>query len=215
MSIQVFSGAGTKSTASVKLPKVVVSDPAYAQTVHVALANEQRHRATTKRRGEVRGGGKKPWRQKGTGRARAGSSRSPLWRGGGITFGPIGQPRTLLHTNRHLANAALRRALTEHAEVNKLYVVTGKLDLAKSTVALKLLGKLGLPGTASFVVGDDEPDAVRGMRNLAGIDLHTVSSVRLSDLLRHGSIICSEAAYTALTGEPLKPARPPAAEEAA
>lgn len=202
MSIQVFTATGTKSTGTVTLSKLPeISKSALAQAAHVALTNEQRMRGATKTRGMVRGGGKKPWKQKGTGRARAGSSRSPIWRGGGITFGPVGAPRTMRHANRKLAQAAILHMLQARSDSDQLIIVSGKPDVAKAKAGQELLGKFGVSGAVVLVVTDAERPAIRGLQNIARVVVHTVSSLRLTDLLRSGTAVVTEAAFAELSGK--------------
>ena len=128
MSVASFTKTGSKSTAKVELPENVFSEDIQSHQLlkdtYVAyLSNGRTINAHVKTRGEVRGGGKKPWKQKGTGRARHGSIRSPIWRGGGITFGPTDDRNFTKKINKKAKQKALRQALTLAAEQNAIMVI--------------------------------------------------------------------------------------------
>src|SRR5213078_1339737 len=127
--------------------------------------------ASTKTRGQVRGGGAKPWRQKGTGRARAGSIRSPIWTGGGTVFGP--QPRHYtVKVNRKAGRAALRSALSVHAERGSVAVLdVGAFDSPSTKAAAAALQKSDQPQPTLVVLGEDEAAAAKSFRNLAGVSV--------------------------------------------
>src|SRR5207244_4044483 len=116
MTVVTFTSAGTKATTPAKLNKnvfgVEVKNHELLKQAYLAyLGNARTNAARTKTRGEIRGGGKKPWRQKGTGRARFGSSRNPIWRGGGITFGPTGNENHTIKLTTSSKRTALKQAL--------------------------------------------------------------------------------------------------------
>src|SRR5579885_2385393 len=128
MSVATFTKSGAKATTPAKLDKQVfgekVDNHELLKRAYVAyLANGRSNAAKTKKRGEVRGGGKKPWRQKGTGRARFGSTRNPIWRGGGITFGPTGDENYSVKVPTAAKRKALRQALSLAADENRIIVI--------------------------------------------------------------------------------------------
>src|SRR5512138_346765 len=147
------------------------------QAVHdVVVAYQAAQRmgtACTKTMGEVNGSGKKPWRQKGTGRARAGSFASPLWRGGGVVFGP--KPRDFSKTvTRKTRQLALRRALSERLRAGDVLVVDDlKLDSPKTKEFLGLLSALELKGTALLVASAPDKNLTLASRNVANVALAT------------------------------------------
>jgi large subunit ribosomal protein L4 len=177
--------------------------PLVHETVRAEL-NARRHgTASTKTRGQVSGGGAKPWRQKGTGRARAGSSRSPVWTGGGTVFGP--QPRSYtFKVNRKEQRAALRSALSLHAERGSIAILDASIFTApKTSQAVDLLDDWKIPTgqvTPTLVVLVPEEDsAALSFRNLKRVAVLTAESVGVADLLGAASLVISEPALQALT----------------
>jgi len=175
------------------------------QSVRAEQAARRRGTAATKTRAEVRGGGAKPWRQKGTGRARAGSSRSPLWAGGGTVFGP--QPRSYtFKVNRKEQRAALRSALSLHAQRGSLAVFDAAAFTAPKTVeASDLLEDWGQPRATLVVVAAEESSAALSFRNIARVAVRTPEGVGVADVLGAASLLISEAALPRLTARAAKP----------
>jgi large subunit ribosomal protein L4 len=147
----------------------------------------------------VSGGGAKPWRQKGTGRARAGSSRSPLWTGGGVVFGP--QPRSYtFKINRKEQRAALRSALSLHAQRGSLAVLdTAAFQAPKTSDARDLLDDWNQPQPTLVVLGADESTTALSFRNLARVAVLTPEEVGVADLLGAASLLVSETALPQIT----------------
>jgi large subunit ribosomal protein L4 len=186
--------------------------PLVHQTVRAELNARRRGTASTKTRGEVRGGGAKPWRQKGTGRARAGSSRSPLWAGGGITFGPTPRHYTF-KVNRKERRAALRSALSLHAERESLAVFDAGAFTEPSTAqAVRLLNDWDPAEPILVVLGAEEADAGKSFRNIGRTEALPVEQVGVSDLVGAASLLVSEAALQVLVARAASgpaPAAPP------
>jgi large subunit ribosomal protein L4 len=188
------------------------------QSVRAEQAARRRGTAATKTRGMVSGGGAKPWRQKGTGRARAGSNRSPIWTGGGVVFGP--QPRSYtFKVNRKEQRAALRSALSLHAERGSLAVLDASAFSApKTKQAFELLDDWNSsarpPGSTLVVLDADDANAALSFRNLAGVAVLTHENVGVADLLSAASLVISQPALDALTaraaGSAIAPAPAPA-----
>jgi large subunit ribosomal protein L4 len=171
--------------------------------VHEAVRAEQGARrqgtAATKTRGEVSGGGAKPWRQKGTGRARAGSTRSPVWRGGGTTFGPSPRSYTL-KVNRKARKAALRSALSVHADRGSLAIVDASVFTEPSTKkAAGILEDWNRKGRVLVLLGPEENAAGKSFRNLAGIGVLPVDDAGVTDIIGSASLLVSEVALQSLT----------------
>jgi large subunit ribosomal protein L4 len=181
--------------------------PLVHESVRAELNARRRGTAATKTRGEVSGGGAKPWRQKGTGRARAGSSRSPLWTGGGITFGPSPR-RYTFKVNRKERRAALRSALSLHAERESLAVFDASAFSEPSTAqAVQLLNDWDPAEPVLVVLGDEEGDAGKSFRNIARVDALRVQDAGVADVVAAASLLVSEAALPTLVERAAKPAR--------
>jgi large subunit ribosomal protein L4 len=180
-------------------------EPLVHQSVRAEQAARRRGTAATKTRGEVSGGGAKPWRQKGTGRARAGSSRSPLWAGGGTVFGP--QPRSYtFKVNRKEQRAALRSALSLHAGRASVAILDGGAFASPKTVdASDLLDDWGQARPTLVIVGAQESAAAMSFRNIARVAVRTPTDVGVADLLGAASLLVSEAALADLTARAAKP----------
>jgi large subunit ribosomal protein L4 len=168
------------------------------ETVRAEL-NARRHgTASTLTRGQVRGGGSKPWRQKGTGRARAGSSRSPLWTGGGTVFGPSPR-RYTVKVNRKARRAALRSALSVHAERESLAVFdAGAFDAPSTSQAAELLADWGPDAPTLVLLDESEEAAGKSFRNLARLEVMPVADAGVADVIGAASLLVSEAALPAL-----------------
>jgi large subunit ribosomal protein L4 len=176
------------------------------ECVVAELAARRRGTHATKTRGMVRGGGTKPWRQKGTGRARAGSSRSPLWSGGGTVFGP--SPRHyVVKVNRKARRAALRAALSLHAERGSLFGLDAAAFDAPSTKRAAGLLAERRSGSTLVVLGADEDAAARSFRNLEGVLVLAAEDVGIADIVRPAMLVASQAAVDALTARAAKRAR--------
>jgi large subunit ribosomal protein L4 len=172
--------------------------PLVHETVRAEL-NARRHgTASTKTRGEVSGGGAKPWRQKGTGRARAGSSRSPIWTGGGTVFGPTPRHYTV-KVNRKARRAALRSVLSMHAERESLAVFDASSFAEPSTKqAAELLAEWGAGAPTLVLLADSEAGAGKSFRNLAEAEAMPVADVGVAELVGAASLLVSEAAMASL-----------------
>jgi len=201
MELDVINRQGTP------VEKVSVADHAFAaevknhlfhQVVRMQLAGRRRGTASTKTRGEVSGGGKKPWRQKGTGRARAGSTRSPLWRGGGVALGP--KPRNYAYKlPKKVRRAALCSALSLKVQEGLLKVID-HLDLAvpKTKQMVSLLQDLGVEKAAIILLVDNNPNVQLSARNLPDVKVLRVEGVNVYDLLAHDYLICTREALMKL-----------------
>jgi large subunit ribosomal protein L4 len=173
--------------------------PLVHECVRAELGARRQGTASTKTRGLVRGGGAKPWRQKGTGRARAGSSRSPIWTGGGTVFGP--QPRSYtFKINRKARRAALRSALSVHADRGSLAVFdTAGFDAPSTKQAVAVLTDWGQPLPALILLGAEEAAAGKSFRNLERIRVMPVEDAGIADLIGAASLLCSTLALEQLT----------------
>jgi large subunit ribosomal protein L4 len=187
--------------------KVTVSDRTFGaevkshlfhQVVRMQLANRRRGTASTKTRGEVSGGGRKPWRQKGTGRARQGSIRSPLWRGGGIALGP--KPRDYAYwLPKKVRRAALCSALSLKVREGLLKVVD-RLELPepKTKRMVRLLKDLGVERRVLIFLAGDNVNVQLAARNLPDVKVLSVEGVNTYDLLYYEHIVCPKDALAKL-----------------
>ena len=191
-----------KTQAKTTLPKEVFAvDVKNHELLKLAydayLANNRTSAAQTKTRGEVRGGGKKPWRQKGTGRARFGSSRNPIWRGGGIVFGPRGNENYSKKLSTQAKRQAVRQALTLAEQAGKISVkdvaTTGKTaDVVKFLEANKLTRK------TLIVVEEKTPALIRATNNLQNVLLVSTKYLSVYTILNADAIVLSPASLPTL-----------------
>jgi large subunit ribosomal protein L4 len=188
--------------SAVKLDAAVFEAPFNGPLVHevvvAELAARRRGTHATKTRGMVSGGSAKPWRQKGTGRARAGSSRSPIWTGGGTVFGPSPRHYTV-KVNRKARRAALRAALSVHAERSSLHVLDAAAFDEPSTKRAAELLSAHRGGSVLIALADDELIAAKSFRNLAGVHVLHVDDVGVADLVGAATVVASQAALDNLT----------------
>ena len=169
--------------------------------VHLAvvrqLANNRQGTQKAKTRSEVSGGGRKPWRQKGTGHARQGSTRSPQWTGGGVVFAPV--PRDYsFKMNRKERRIALKSALTSKVQENKFLVLDElKLDEIKTKKMQKVLDNLKV-GKALVVVTDDSENVVRSAKNIPGVETASPSTINVYDILKYDTVIATKSSVAAI-----------------
>jgi large subunit ribosomal protein L4 len=189
-----YSKTGTKLDTTVKLEASVfgveASHELVGQAYRTYLANGRSAGATTLKRGEVRGGGKKPWRQKGTGRARVGSIRVPNWRGGGITFGPDGNQNYKIALPVRMKRLAIRHALSLQADAGQISVIEafGSTDgRVKPTV--DLLTKLGLSGSVVVVVASKTDLLERATRNIQGLQLVSAKYLNVYTIMNSDHLV--------------------------
>jgi large subunit ribosomal protein L4 len=195
--------AYVNKTGTVALDAEVFEAPFNSALVHECVRAEQAARrrgsASTKTRGQVRGGGAKPWRQKGTGRARAGSSRSPIWTGGGVTFGP--QPRSYtFKVNRKERRAALRSALSIHSDRGTLAVLDPSgFDTPSTRQAAGLIAEWADGGSVLVVLTDDQARVALSFRNLDRVSVVSATAVGIVDIVGAVSLLATQEALDQLT----------------
>lgn len=156
------------------------------------LANRRQGTQSAKTRAEVRGGGKKPWRQKGTGRARQGSIRSPQWRGGGIVFAP--KPRSYRYTTpKKVRRLAMKSVLTSKVQEKELIVVDQlALEAPKTKALSEALKNMGAAKKALIVTADSDKNVVLSARNLPNTEVSTVGTMNVYDILKYDSLILTK-----------------------
>ncbi|GLX52881.1 50S ribosomal protein L4 [Streptomyces sp. MB22_4] len=196
--VDILSPAGEKA-GSVELPAEIfdakVSVPLIHQVVVAQLAAARQGTHKTKTRGEVRGGGKKPYRQKGTGRARQGSTRAPQFAGGGVVHGPV--PRDYSQrTPKKMKAAALRGALTDRARHNRIHVVSGVVEGQVSTKAAKsLFGKISERKNLLLVADRSDEAAWLSARNLPQVHILEPGQLNTYDVLVSDDVVFTQAAF--------------------
>ena len=195
--IPVFS-VQRETVGEFELPAVIVDQPQREhllyEMVKMQLANRRSGTAATKTRSQVRGGGKKPWRQKGTGRARAGSNRSPIWVGGGTTFGP--QPRSYAYRlPRSARKTALRSVLALKLRQEELVVVdTIEFAQPKTKQMIALLSQLDIGNSVLIVLAEADVNVQKSARNLPGVKVLLSQGLNVYDLLRYRKILFTRTA---------------------
>ena len=161
------------------------------------LANQRQGTQSTLTRTEVRGGGRKPWRQKGTGHARQGSIRAPQWKGGGVVFAPV--PRDYsFKLNKKEKRAALKSVLTSRVQENK-FIVLDELKLAevKTKEMKKVLDNLKV-NNALVIIGDDSENVALSARNIAGVQTASVNTINVFDMLKYNTIIATKSSVASI-----------------
>jgi large subunit ribosomal protein L4 len=187
---------------AVKLPEQLFSEPFHNDLVYEAVRAEQlarrRGTASTRDRGAVRGGGAKPWRQKGTGRARAGSIRAPHWTGGGVAFGPTPRGYTV-KVNRKARRRALRAALSVHASRSSVWVLdAASFDSPSTKAAADTLGRIDGPDRVLVLVGDEESACALSFRNIPRVSVLPGREAGVADVIGAAHLVVSEAAIEQL-----------------
>ncbi len=185
-----------EKTGTVTLDAQVFGAPVVPELLHEVVqmqrASMRQGTAATKTKGKVRGGGKKPWRQKGTGRARAGSTRSPIWRGGGTTFGP--RPRSYAYSiPKKKARKALFSALSSKVAEGALVVLEEwSFSEVKTRAMLRLMDKLALSGRVLIAVSQKDDDLVRMSANLPNVKLVEIRNLDVYSLLLNETLLITQ-----------------------
>jgi len=192
-------GGSKKVTLDDKAFGARFNGPLVHESVRAELNARRQGTASTKTRAQVSGGGAKPWAQKGTGRARAGSSRSPVWTGGGVVFGPTPRNYTF-KVNRKERRAALRSALSVHAERGTIAILDPAGFPEPSTkAAAALLAPWSGGGTVLVVLTEEQGNVALSFRNLDRVAVMSDSGVGIADILQGASLLVTEEALERLT----------------
>ena len=194
--VSVYNMEG-KEVGTMELNDAVFGVQVNEHLVHMAvvaqLANKRQGTQKAKTRAEVSGGGRKPWRQKGTGHARQGSTRAPQWTGGGVVFAPTPRDYTI-RLNKKEKRAALKSALTSRVQENKFIVVDElKLDEIKTKKFQNVLNNLNVKG-AMVVVGADSDNVVLSARNIHTVKTAYVNTINVYDILKYNTVVATKAA---------------------
>ena len=212
MAVSTYTGAGAKATTAAKVSKEVFgvevkNHQLLKQAYEAYLANGRDNLALVKTRGLVRGGGRKPWKQKGTGRARFGSSRNPIWRGGGIVFGPTGEENYTKKISTTSKRVALRQALSLANAGGKLIVMEKLASKEGKTADMaKLLARVGVTRDALVVVDAKTPELVMATANLQNVMLVTAKYLNVFDIMNADHIVMTSDALKVVE-DWLKPAK--------
>lgn len=186
----------TKPTLSKDVAAVEVNNHQLLKLAYDSyLANSRLASATTKQRGEVSGGGKKPWKQKGTGRARFGSSRNPIWRGGGVVFGPRGNENYTLKISTTSKRVALRQALTLATKAGKIEVLD-VTTTGKTKEVADFLVKNKLERRVLIAVDAKTPELIRATKNIANVELVSAKYLSVYHILNADKIVLTPKAVT-------------------
>lgn len=195
MKLTLFTKTGGKSEKTVTLPKdifeVEVNKVLLDKAVKVYLANQRQSNAHTKTRGDVSGGGKKPWKQKGTGRARSGSTRNPIFTGGGVAFGPKNIMNHKLTMNKKERAVAIRSAFTVKATDKTVHVFEGfglKDEKLTQTLA-DIFKKAKIDGKTLIVTQTKDENVIKASSNIKFIDIEVVNSLNAYQLLKYKNIV--------------------------
>jgi large subunit ribosomal protein L4 len=198
--VPTYTKAGAKATTAAKLDAAVFAVmPENHELLKLAytayLANGRGNLAQTKTRGLVSGGGKKPWKQKGTGRARFGSSRNPIWRGGGIVFGPTGEENYSKKISLNAKRLAIRQALSVSANDGHVTVVEDFTSKdGKVAAAAKFLNKVDAKGTILVVLDHKDENITRATNNLPKVKVTQATYLNVYDILNADTIVISHKA---------------------
>jgi large subunit ribosomal protein L4 len=198
--VSVYNMEG-KEVGTVELNDAVFGVDVNEHLVHMAvvsqLANKRQGTQKAKTRAEVSGGGRKPWKQKGTGHARQGSTRSPQWTGGGVVFAPTPRDYTI-KLNKKERRLALKSALTSRVNENKFIVVDDlKFDEIKTKKFQTVLNNLKV-SKALVVVGDDSANAVMSARNIAAVKTASANTINVYDILKYNTVVATKTAVAAI-----------------
>jgi large subunit ribosomal protein L4 len=197
MKVAVYSKTGEK-VKELALPKIfdVKFQPKNITRYFNYLRAAQRSPiANTKNRGEVSGGGRKPWRQKGTGNARVGSTRSPLWVGGGVTFGPTNERNFHQRINRKEKRQAILSLITEIAKNKKVIISDLEMAEPKTRKAVEILTKLNLSGKIAIIIPENKENTWLAMRNIAGVKVMSPNMIDFIYLLAADNVVMTEDAF--------------------
>lgn len=204
MAVPTYTKAGVKAATPAKLNKdvfnVKADDHQLLKDAYLAyLANGRVNLAKTKTRGQVRGGGQKPWRQKGTGRARFGSSRNPIWEGGGVAFGPTGKENYSRKISQKAKILALKQALSLAHSEDRIKIIDGfEPKDGKTKAALTVLNKIGANGSSLVITETKTAHSYQSVANLPTVKLVTADYLNIYDILNADSLIITSKALQVL-----------------
>jgi large subunit ribosomal protein L4 len=195
--VQVIDRTG-KKTKEINVPEEVLAYPLKEHLIYEAVvnyrANQRRGTASTKTRAEVRGGGRKPWRQKGTGRARAGSTRSPIWRSGGVTFGPKPRDYSYRMPKKAKRNALKSALAMKFADKQVMVLDSLEFKEPKTKEGADFLKKLKLD-SALVIDNSENKNLFLSLRNIPKVKAVDASQINIYDVLKHKSLVFTQKAF--------------------
>ena len=201
-SVDLYNLEGKKSGMLEVADKVFAAklNPDLVHQVYIALeANARQPWADTKDKSEVRGGGKKPWKQKGTGRARHGSNRSPIWKGGGVTFGPLSIRNYKKKVNKKMNRQAVSMCLTDKLTQERMFVLDQLVSNGKTKEMIQLRGFFPGSGKSTLVItAQADNNVFLSTRNIQNLHLQSAQDLNVVDLLHHQYIIATQDALKIL-----------------
>ncbi|MCK5413086.1 MAG: 50S ribosomal protein L4 [Candidatus Pacebacteria bacterium] len=194
--VKVYNIEG-KESGEMDLPEEIfglkVNDDLVHQAYVAHISNSRQVLADTKNRGEVRGGGKKPWKQKGTGRARHGSSRSPIWKGGGVTFGPTNDRNFSKKINKKMKTKALFMVLSSKLKDNELIVMDDvKLEKVSTKSMSSVIDKLSVKGKILFSFDKKDSNIFKSIKNIPNTAMIASNSLNIADLLKSKNLVINK-----------------------
>ena len=194
--VKVYNIEG-KESGEMDLPEEIfglkVNDDLVHQAYVAHISNSRQVLADTKNRGEVRGGGKKPWKQKGTGRSRHGSSRSPIWKGGGVTFGPTNDRNFSKKINKKMKTKALFMVLSSKLKDNELIVMDDvKLEKVSTKSMSSVIDKLSVKGKILFSFDKKDSNIFKSIKNIPNTAMIASNSLNIADLLKSKNLVINK-----------------------
>jgi large subunit ribosomal protein L4 len=199
--VKIYSGEGKESGTATLNPALfdaTINLNCVRESLSQYMTNQRLGTACAKTRHEVKGGGAKPWRQKGTGRARAGSNRSPLWRGGAVLFGPLPHSYSL-KINKKKRRIAICSALTSLAQDNSIYILADiKYPEPQTKSVSTLLDEMGIQGMSLIVLGEVDENFLLSCRNIPYVTVIRIENLNIYDLLNNDYLILTQSALKKL-----------------
>ncbi|MBW6440575.1 50S ribosomal protein L4 [Patescibacteria group bacterium] len=194
--VKVYNKEGNEA-GDMELPEEIFGLALNDDLVHQAyiahISNSRQVLADTKDKGEIRGGGKKPWKQKGTGRARHGSSRSPIWKGGGVTFGPTSERNFNKRINKKMKTKAMLMVLSSKVKDNELIVIDDfKFEKISTKLMNNTLKNLKITGKTLLSLDKKDENVLKSIDNISNVNIIASDSLNVSDLLRNKTLIINK-----------------------
>jgi large subunit ribosomal protein L4 len=205
MAVATYTKTGSKSQTPAKLDKTVfgldVKNHSLLKDAYLSYLSDGRtNNAQTKKRGQVSGGGRKPWRQKGTGNARFGSSRNPIWRGGGIAFGPTGGENYSKKLSTNTKRQALRQALSLASNEDRVIIIDSfAITDGKTKSIISLLKKIGVSGNTCLIADKIDEPVKKAVQNISNVNLTSAKYLNVYKVMSSDNMIFEKAALDSVS----------------